>query len=882
MHIKFIKLAKKPSNYRIYSPCLFIIIVSIFNFKVFGQPSILPNGQATLSGLDAGLFIDSPARTKIDLAGTWKFSLDEEQWKDVVVPGSVDYEGRMVFRRSLNIDQNLLDSSVIKLVAFGINYECEIYLNDVFVGKHSGGYTSFELEVPEEALQSGEELFLKIIVDNRLSARGTIPPRKQVWGWKNYGGIVRDIYLLATPRLWIDKMHVRKRIDSRMNQASLLLECVLANKQYAGFKLDTLALKAKNRSYHLNSELYERFSDVLVAQGMSAPLTLESNKNTSVELALTVNESKFWSPENPELYILKTSIVVLEGKQRTTIDEYNANVGFSSVRVDQTSIFLNGNRVMLKGVVWHEDSPKYGASLTYEQMEKDVVLIKSLGANAIRFAFHPPHPYMINLCSRYGLLAFEEAPIWNVPSEILLDETFQVTAETQIREMIERDCLYPCILAWGFGDQFDSADERTLAVIQRIVTVMRRIDERPIYYGTTLLKNDVCASAVDFVGISVFSTEIKNFRRLLSDWKKAHPTQPTVILSYGKEVEQNNRNGYSDPMSQESQARYYLQHFAAIKESNATGSFVAALADWRGDRPLLNFGLSEHFVHPVGLLTITREKRLAYDVVRALYHDERISTIPAGHYKATFPWVHVLVGLLVILLIGYQTTNRRFNENLKRSLIRSYNFFVDLRDLHKVSISHTLILSSAISMTLAGLLSSIMVHFRGDRIADYLVTMLLVQDILKVKYIYATWNPLAGVIILTGFFFILGFVLAIFIKIAAWFVRTKVSWFHVYSVSVWGAAPIVFLSPLAMSLFKIMENPIFIIPSLILMSLFFFWTCLRVLKGISVIYNFSPLRTYIGGAFICLLLLGGAYFYYDSVYALSSYIKFVLHIAFNS
>ena len=46
---------------------------------------------------------------------------------------------------------------------------------------------------------------------------------------------------------------------------------------------------------------------------------------------------------------------------------------------------------------------------------------------------------MLNLCSRYGLVALEELPVWNVPVEILDDEAFQSIAEIQAREMIERD-----------------------------------------------------------------------------------------------------------------------------------------------------------------------------------------------------------------------------------------------------------------------------------------------------------------------------------------------------------------------------------------------------------------------------------------------------------
>jgi len=354
-----------------------------------------------------------------------------------------------------------------------------------------------------------------------------------------------------------------------------------------------------------------------------------------------------------------------------------------------------------------------------------------------------------------------------------------------------------------------------------------------------------------------------------------------IILSYGKEVDQENRNGYSDPSSQESQARFYLQYYAAIKEANGAGSFAAALTDWRGDCPLLSFPFGDHYLYPVGLLSQTREKRLAYEVIRALYNEERIAAIPTGNYRVSFPWAHVLIGLFVILLIGYESTNRRFGESLKRSLTRSYNFFVDLRDLHAVSIAHTLVLSSAISMTLACLLSGMMYHYRADKFADYILTYLFVWDPLKVQFIHATWHPFAGIVVLSGLFFFFGMLLSLLIKVFALLVRARVSWFHVYSISVWSAAPVIFLSPLAMSLSKIMENPSYVLPSLVLMLLFFFWTFLRILKGVSVIYDLVLAKTYVGGIIVCVLLLGGLFLYYDSVYALSSYVKFILHLAQN-
>jgi hypothetical protein len=880
-HSKFIELTKKPHIFGIFFTFFTLLAIMVLSTIVCGMPLVLTNGQPTLEGLDAGIHLDSPTRKKIDLAGTWQFSLNDETWNKIEVPSSINNEGRMTFRRTFTLNEELLNNFAFKFVALGINYECEVFINDVYVGKHVGGYTSFEFEIPEDALQIGNENTLKVIVNNQLNAYGTLPVRKQIWGWKNYGGILRDVYLLATPRLWVDRMNVRTRIQLQHQQAIVYLDGVLNNRRFGGFNLDSLTGKPKQVSCFLNAELYERFSDLLVAQGMSAPFLLGSNKNANVQLELTVNGPKLWSPESPELYILKTNIISVDGKQKTTIDQYSLNIGFTSMRVENNTLVLNGNKTILKGVVWHEDSPKYGASLSYEQMEKDVVLIKSLGANAVRFPFHPPHPYMLDLCSRYGLAVLEEIPVWNVPADILNKEAFQSLAETQMREMIERDSHFPCVLAWGIGDQFDSGDEEAAGFVQKMSGVMRQMDDRPVYYGSRMLKNDVCTSYVDFVGIVLPSSNLKEYRQLLSEWKKKHPEQPLIILSYGKEVDQENRNGYSDPSSQESQARFYLQYYAAIKEANGAGSFVAALTDWIGDRPILSFSFGNRYLHPVGLLNQAREKRLAYEVVRALYNEERIAAVPAGNYRVSFPWAHILVGLFVIILIGYETTNRRFGESLKRSLIRSYNFFVDLRDLHAVSIAHTLVLSSVISITFACLLSSIMYHYRGDKFADYILTYLLVWDTLKMQFIHATWHPFAGIAVLTGLFFFFGMLLASLIKVVAWFVRAHVSWFHVYSISVWSAAPVIFLIPLAMSSFKIMENPSYVLLPLVIIVLIFFWTFLRVLKGISVIYDLALMKTYIGGIFVCILLLGGLFFYYDSVYALSSYVKFIIHLAQN-
>ncbi len=875
-------MAIKPYSFRPLSAAVSILALTVACWgPLQSQVPVLESGHPTLRGLDVGYQPESPTRTRIDLSGEWQYSTnDGGDWYPVRIPASMDYVGRMIFKRTVTISDSLLPASSFKFVSFGANHDCEVYVNDVYVGRHIGGYTSFELDIPDDALQVGSENTVKVVVTNVLTGRTTIPIRKEVWGWRNYGGLIRDVFLVATPRTWIDQLHTRTVFDPASGSGRVDLNVVVANKTVPG--ADSVLVTSGLTPVMLSIDLLDRFSGALVAQLASGPLEVSPNKNLPARLELPVPNAKAWSPDHPELYLLRATLLRVDGKTRTRLDETTQNIGFSDVRISGRDLVVNGERTTLRGVVWQEDSPVYGASLTYEQMEKDVVLIKSLGANAIRFAFHPPHPYMLNLCARYGLYALEEIPVWNVAAEVLADDAYQSLAETMAREMVERDQSKPAVIAWGVGTEFDSADDRAAQFVRRLRNAIHALDPRPVYYGTSMAQNDVCASAADITALVVPPVDLKTFRRILSDWKKANPSKPLWVLGYGKEVDQQNRNGYSDPMSQEAQARFFLQYYGALKEAGASASFISSFADWRGDRPVLTVDEADRTIAPLGLVSERRDRRLAYEMVRSLYNDEKITALPAGSHRPGFPIAHVLTGLFVIILVGYQYGyNRRFSEGFKRALLRSYNFFADLRDLRTVSAFHTLLLAGAISLTAAGLTASVLYHYRTDHIFDAVLTFFILWDPLKEQIIWVTWHPFGGIIALTGAYFLAGIVLALLIKIVGMILRTRATLFHVYSVSVWGAAPLIFLSPLAMSLFKIMENPAYIVPSLAIVAAFLLWSIMRILKGLSVVFEANALRTYLGGLVLLLVTCGGIGAYYDSAYALGSYLSLILHLVRN-
>ncbi len=871
-------MTKTPlSSYRILP--LFLSLLSVLpGVSAYGQLTIHENGQRTLVGSDASVHPDNQHRRKIDLAGSWSYTIDNETWNEVKVPASFDYKGRITFMRKFSLDRATLSTSSFHLIGLGINLDAEIFINDLFVGRHVGGYTSVDIDIPENALQLGSENAIKIVLNNNLTARSTLPLRKQILGWRDYAGIVRDIYLLVTPRLWIDKLVIQSNISQDLAQGSIDLVGVL-NSKMLGAAGDTLSVMVGSAQPLFVFDVIDKSSGAVVGSSLPQPVAVQPNRDYEVRATVPVKTPRLWSPETPDLYVVRARLFLQQARTVKGIDEFECVTGFRRFEIVGDAFHLNGKPVVLRGVVWHEDIARRGASLTYEQMEKDITMMKTLGANAVRFAFHPPHPYILGLCDRYGFLVFEEIPAVSVPSEILDQENFKLLAEASMGEIIERDRHRPSVVAWGIGDDFDSSDERTCGFVERLAGTIAKLDARPFYFGSRVFSGDRCAGKTPIAAFRVSVDRNTSLKGAMQTWIRGHSGQPVVLLAYGKDVESANRNGWSDPMSQEAQAEFFKKTFQSIKEAGIAGSFIDSFADWRGDRPWMSIGTGNRTTYPVGLLSYAREKRASFEMVKLLYNGEKTTALPIGRYRASFPVAHIAWGFAVIFVMAYlYHYNRRFNESFRRALVRSYNFYADLRDVHTVSVPQTLIVAASVAVTLGVIVSGILYRFRTDSLADSLVTSLFVSDALKEKLISAVWQPFLGILAFSVVLIAFYPVIALFIRLFAFLVKRRVYWYHAFAVAVWGTLPIVLLSPLGMALFKLLQADFYVLPTFVLLGGFVLWSFLRILKGISVIYDVSRLKAYAGGFAVVLVILGGLFAYYETTYALTAYVEFFIQL----
>ncbi|MDH3252090.1 MAG: beta galactosidase jelly roll domain-containing protein, partial [Ignavibacteria bacterium] len=142
--------------------------------------------------------------------------MEGEPSGSVRVPSSYDFIGKVILERKFEITPEQLDSLEFYLVVYGANYSAEVWINGDFIANHVGGYTSFVRSIPRGVLRIGSENVIAVTVSNELSAERTIPFRPGAWGWRNYGGLIRDVFLLGVPKFSLRRVLVRSRLSTSM------------------------------------------------------------------------------------------------------------------------------------------------------------------------------------------------------------------------------------------------------------------------------------------------------------------------------------------------------------------------------------------------------------------------------------------------------------------------------------------------------------------------------------------------------------------------------------------------------------------------------------------------------------------------------------------
>jgi len=340
-------------------------------------------------------------------------------WRDFKAPRNPHADGRYLLR------------------FWAVDYKADVWLNGVHVGEHEGGETPFVLDVTD-AIKPGRRNRLAVRVLNPTPERidgivlNETPHRNKVmpyWAGASYntGGIMDSVELLAAPPVRIEDLFVRP--DATTGAVHLRANVRNALRSSARAKLEfTIAPAASG--------------ETLAATAVKRDLP---PGDTVVETELRVENPHPWDLNDPYLYRVTARVA---RERSRSVDEQSARCGLRDFRFRDGYFRLNGRRIFLRGSHTGNWVPIGLQQLPPDpdMLRRDLLNVKAMGFNAIRFIAGVATRYQLDLCDEIGLLVYEESYAgWLLADSPQMAQRF----DRSTSEMIRRDRNHPSVVIWG-------------------------------------------------------------------------------------------------------------------------------------------------------------------------------------------------------------------------------------------------------------------------------------------------------------------------------------------------------------------------------------------------------------------------------------------------
>ena len=385
--------------------------------------------------------------TGTDYTRTWEFYCSKGQnsgkWKSIEVPSCWELQGfgeytygryytikgakpsdeTGIYRyRFLTPDCGKNDR--IKLFFDGVMTDAEVWVNGKSAGQiHQGAFYRFSYDITSLLKAEGENL-LEVKVAKQ-SANKPVNAAERRADWWLYGGIYRPVWLEVVPAVSMEHFILDARADGSLR----------ASVRTTG-----------NAEGHVLAVSIRELKD-------GKPLrTLQGKEQVSCPLATFGRETEFtskwsdvkvWNTEAPELYVARLE---LKDRSGNVIQVREERIGFRTIEFfPQDGIYLNGTRLIVKGINRHSFSVDGGRTTSAAMSRQDALLIKEMNMNAVR-SHYPPDEHFLDMCDSLGLVYIDELSGWHGRYDT-------ETGARLIREMVERDVNHPSVILWSNGNE---------------------------------------------------------------------------------------------------------------------------------------------------------------------------------------------------------------------------------------------------------------------------------------------------------------------------------------------------------------------------------------------------------------------------------------------
>ena len=341
----------------------------------------------------------------------------------------------------------------------GVDSFFYLYINGKYVGFSKNSRNLAEFNITPYLNKEGEEN--TVAVEVYRHSDGSFLESQDMF---RLPGIFRTVALTAKPQVQVRDFKAIPDLDETYSNAKLHITAQLQN-------LSKKAIKGYTIQYSLYANrLYSDENTLLSGVTASAKLAGKLNAKGKISLEATLdaaNKVNLWSAEAPHRYTLVGELKDAKGR---TVQTFSTFVGFRKVEIKETPAekdefglagryyYLNGQPIKLKGVNRHENNVKAGHTVSREQMEHEVFLMKRGNINHVRNCHYPDAPYWYYLCDKYGIYLEDEA---NIESHQYYYGKQSLSHVPQFRnahiarnmEMVHATVNHPSVVIWSLGNE---------------------------------------------------------------------------------------------------------------------------------------------------------------------------------------------------------------------------------------------------------------------------------------------------------------------------------------------------------------------------------------------------------------------------------------------
>ena len=403
--------------------------------------------------------------------------------------GKLPYWGIRWYRKTFELTESDAGKQIYLDIDGAMSY-ASVWCNGQYVGGWPYGYASFRLDLTPY-IKVGQKNVLAIRLDNPDDASR----------WYPGSGIYRNVWLLKTSPVHVEQWGTFVR-NVQLNQEKAIMEMGVNVENHAGKDVQVEV----QTGIYLQDENGHPMGDK-VAQYITKSIAIKKDSWASARFQFEVDAPKLWSIDTPNCYVAVSRIF----KDGQEVDCYETPFGIRTIEFTHDQGFmLNGRKVAIKGVCMHHDLGALGAAFNEVAAERQLRIMKEMGANAIRTSHNPPAPELVALCDRMGLMMqLELADTWQKGKRkndynLLFDDW----SEADMRSLVRHYRNHPSVIMWSIGNEVpDQMTDQGIIIARNLTAYCHDEDPtRPTSLGCN--KRDAIfrdiVNQVDIFGLNYF------------------------------------------------------------------------------------------------------------------------------------------------------------------------------------------------------------------------------------------------------------------------------------------------------------------------------------------------------------------------------------------